>query len=213
MLQISKEMSKETSLGGFGFTKILTKQGGKEELVDISKVVCTEKYLTCKFCRERIGNAGALFTYIKCKQSVVISQPGEQSSSTGSPVAVNVTDGEKLEGPSMKTSSSETSGKRNARDKKKQSAFHILLRLKHNDREGGMTPAELVEKYSSFRLDMPKNKQKELIKKAAVEERTNFFKIRPSRKYINLYAELRKVFTNSRGKGHRVDFNRLWLEA
>ena len=181
MLQISKEMSKETSLGGFGFTKILTKQGGKEELVDISKVVCTEKYLTCKFCRERIGNAGALFTYIKCKQSVVISQPGEQSSSTGSPVAVNVTDGEKLEGPSMKTSSSETSGKRNARDKKKQSAFHILLRLKHNDREGGMTPAELDEKYSSFRLDMPKNKQKELIKKAAVEERTNFFKIRPSR--------------------------------
>ena len=131
MLQISKEMSKETSLGGFGFTKILTKQGGKEELVDISKVVCTEKYLTCKFCRERIGNAGALFTYIKWKQSVVISQPGEQSSSTGSPVAVNVTDGEKLEGPSMKTSSSETSGKRNARDKKKQSAFHILLRLKH----------------------------------------------------------------------------------
>ena len=76
-----------------------------------------------------------------------------------------------------------------------------------------MTPAELVEKYSSFRLDMPKNKQKELIKKAAVEERTNFFKIRPSRKYINLYAELLKAFTNSRGKGRRVDFNWLWLEA
>ena len=32
--------------------------------------------------------------------SVVISQPGEQSFSSGSPFVVNVTDGEELEGPS-----------------------------------------------------------------------------------------------------------------
>ena len=66
-------MSRQTSLGAFGFTKIVTKKDGKAELVDISKVVCEEKLQTCKFCRERFGNAGALSTHIKCKQSVVIS--------------------------------------------------------------------------------------------------------------------------------------------
>ena len=86
----------------------------------MSKVVCEEKSLTCKFCRERFRNAGALSTHIKCKHSVVISQPGEQPSSSGNPVVVNVTDGEELEGTSMETSSSETSGKRNTGDKKKK---------------------------------------------------------------------------------------------
>ena len=69
-------MSKQTSLGAFRFTRIVTKKDGKVELVDISKAVCEEKPLTCKFCRERFGNAGALSTHIKCKHSVVISQPG-----------------------------------------------------------------------------------------------------------------------------------------
>ena len=76
-------MSKQTSLGAFGFRKIVTKKDGKAELVDIFKVICEEKTLTCKFCRERLGNAGALSTHIKCKHSVVISQPGEPSSSSG----------------------------------------------------------------------------------------------------------------------------------
>ena len=58
-------MSEQTSLGTFGFIKILTKKDGKAELVDISKLVCEEKPLTCKFCRERFGNAGALSTYTK----------------------------------------------------------------------------------------------------------------------------------------------------
>ena len=114
---------KQTSLGAFGFTKILTKKDGKAELVDMSKVVCEEKSLTCKFCRERFRNASALSNHIKCKHSVVISQPGEQPSSSGNPVIVNVTDGEELEGTSMETSSSETSGKRNTGDKKKKKIF------------------------------------------------------------------------------------------
>ena len=43
-----------------------------------------------------------------------------------------------------------------------------------------MTPAELVEKYSSFRLDEPERwmKQKESIKKAPVEEHKKLLKIR-----------------------------------
>ena len=39
-------MSKQTSLGAFGFTKIVTKKDGKAKLVDISNVVCEEKPLT-----------------------------------------------------------------------------------------------------------------------------------------------------------------------
>ena len=66
------------------------------------------------FAIKRFENAGALSTHVECKRSVVISQPGEQSYSSG----VNVTDGE--EGPSMETSLSKNSGKRNAGDKKKQ---------------------------------------------------------------------------------------------
>ena len=111
-------MSKQTSPGAFGFTNIVTKKDGKAELVGMSKVVCEENPLNCKFCRERFGNAGTLSTHIKCKHSAVISQPGEQSSRSGSPVVVNVTDGDELEGPSMQTTSSETSEKRNAGDKK-----------------------------------------------------------------------------------------------
>ena len=40
------------------YHKDCTKNDGKVELVDISKVVCEEKPLTCKFCRKRFENAG-----------------------------------------------------------------------------------------------------------------------------------------------------------
>ena len=65
----------------------------------------------------------------------------------------------------METSSSETSGKRNVGDKKNK-YLHLKKKLLSypakfkaqviHDQEGGMTPTELVEKYSSFRLDEPK---------------------------------------------------------
>ena len=172
-----------------------------------------KKNRTCNFCRERFVNAGASSTYIKCKHSVVISQPGEQSYSSGNLVVVNVTDDEELEGPPLETSSSKISGKRDAGDKKNKYLHLKKKRLSYSakfkaqvihDQECGITPAELVEKYSSFRLDEPKicrwMQQKEAIKKAAVEEHINLFKIRPACKYTNLYAELLKVFTVSRGK-------------
>ena len=80
-----------------------------------------------------------------------------------------------------------------------------------------MTPAKLVEKCSSFKLDEPKicrwMKQQEAIKKAAVRADTNLFKIRPACKYINLHSELLQVFIASHGKGHRVDFKWLWSKA
>ena len=80
-----------------------------------------------------------------------------------------------------------------------------------------MTPAKLVEKCSSFKLDEPKicrwMKQQEAIKKAAVRADTNLFKIRPACKYINLHSELLQVFIAFHGKGHRVDFKWLWSKA
>ena len=179
-----------------------------------------KKNLTSKFCREMFVNAGALSTHIKCKHSVVINQPGEQSYSRGNLVVVNVTDDGELEGPSLETSSSETSGKRNAGDKKNK---YLHLKKKYlsysakfkaqviHDREGGITPAEPVQKYSSFRLDESKicrwMKQKKAMKEIVIEEHRNIFKIRPACKYISLYAGLLKVFTASRGKCHQVDFN------
>ena len=90
-----------------------------------------KKNLTCKFCRERFGNAGALSTHIKCKHSLAVSQPGEQFSSSGSPVDVNVTDGEEFEGPLMETSSSETSVKRTAGDKKNKYLYLKKNRLSY----------------------------------------------------------------------------------
>ena len=73
------------------------------------------------------------------------------------------------------------------------------------------------QKMLHFRLHEPKicrwMKQKEVIKKAAVTEHRNLFKILSAHKFINLYAELLKVFTASRAKGHRVDFNWLWSKA
>ena len=126
----------------------------------------------------------------------------------------------------METSSSKTSGKRNAGDKtnkylhlkKKRLSYPAKFKAQvFHDWEGGMTPAELVEKYSSFRLDEPKIsrciKQKKAIKNAVVGDHRNLFKIRPAWKYINLYAELLKVFTAFRGKTHRVDLNWLWSKA
>ena len=125
-----------------------------------------KKNRACNFCRERFANAGASSTYIKCKHSVVSSQPSEQSYSSGNLVVVNVTDDEELEGPSLETSLSKTSGKRHAGDKKNKYLHLKKKRLSYSakfkaqvihDQEGGMTPVEPVEKYSSFRLYKPKN--------------------------------------------------------
>ena len=85
------------------------------------------------------------------------------------------------------------------------------------DRESGMTPSELTSKYSNFRIDEPKicrwMKNKVDIKKAALGEYKNLFKIRPAIKYIKLFEELKTVFLAARSKGHGIDFNWLWSKA
>ena len=72
------------------------------------------------------------------------------------------------------------------------------------DREKGMKPCELVEKYSNFRLE-PKisrwMKQKDSILKAAASEHKNLMKIRPSIRYNKLLDHLKIVFDDARANG------------
>ena len=72
----SKKMSKQTALGNFCFTKIVTKKDGSAKLCDISTVQEVEKK-PCQHCDLSFRNAGALSTHIKCKHGTVpvISKP------------------------------------------------------------------------------------------------------------------------------------------
>ena len=85
------------------------------------------------------------------------------------------------------------------------------------DRENGLKPGELVEKYSNFRLDKPRisrwMKQKDAISQAAAGEHKNLMKIRPSTRHNNLFHKLRPIFNEARSKGQIVDFNWLWSKA
>ena len=49
--------------------------------------------------------------------------------------------------------------------------------------------------------------------KAAAKEHKNHLKIRPARKYLDMYKELLAVFKSERSRGHQVDFNWLWCKA
>ena len=53
-------MRKQTSLGAFGFTKIVTSKDQKPELVDISKVAEKEKPHTCSICKENAPLTGLI---------------------------------------------------------------------------------------------------------------------------------------------------------
>ena len=96
-----------------------------------------------------------------------MSQPGEQSTSSGRPIVVNVADGEELEVHQWKHLNQKPKENEMHAGDKKNNYLHLKKKRLScpakfkpqviHDGEGGMTPAELVEKYSSFRLDEPKN--------------------------------------------------------
>ena len=65
-------MSRQTSLGKFGFTKIVTKKDGTVELCNISSVqMDNNKIHACNHRKLKFGNPGALSTHIKCKHEIV----------------------------------------------------------------------------------------------------------------------------------------------
>ena len=65
-------MSKQISLGQFGFTKIVVKKNGGLELCDISSVeASSSKIHACTHCSLKFGNPGAVATHIKCKHGIV----------------------------------------------------------------------------------------------------------------------------------------------
>ena len=63
-------MSKQRTLGKFGFTKTVTKKGCSAKVPDISTVEDAVKY-ACEHCDLSFGNTGALVTHIKCKHGIV----------------------------------------------------------------------------------------------------------------------------------------------
>ena len=212
-------MSKQLSLGAFGFTKIVTNKDGKPEFRDISTVAEKPKAYTCEICKEKFGNAGALSTHTKCKHGVVPESKSEESKPSSSNCEkIPVIDGGEVP--------SSSSGKRKVLKakrsyehlKKKRISYTAAFKAQViNDHENGTTVVEITDKYSNFRVDKSKVSRwlskKEAIKKAALGEHKNLLKIRPGTKYNELYAQLKPVFEDARKKGHRVDFNWLWSKA
>ena len=156
-------MSKQTALGNFGFTKIVTKKDGSAKLCDISTVQEVEKKETCQHCDLSFGNAGALSANIKCKHRtvLVISKPDSARVQVSTP---GPSEESLLENGNQVETASSTSNIAKQKNKEKY-AYLKNKRLSYpakfkaqviEDREKGMKPCELVEKYSYFRLDEPK---------------------------------------------------------
>ena len=57
------------------------------------------------------------------------------------------------------------------------------------------------------------NANKKKILECAASEYKKHLKIRPARKYNDLYKELLVEFKTARSKGHRVNFGWLWSKA
>ena len=81
-------MSKQTALGNFGFTKIVTKKDGSAKLCDVSSVQEVGKKETCQHCDLSFGNPGALSIHIICKHGTVpaISRPDNAPVQVSTPV-------------------------------------------------------------------------------------------------------------------------------
>ena len=118
---------------------------------------------TCQHCDLSFGNAGALATHIKCKHGTVpvISKPDNAPVQVSTP---GPSEESLLENDNQVETTSSTSNV--TKRKKKEKYAHLKKkRLSYpakfkaqviEDREKGMKPCELVEKYSNFRLDEPK---------------------------------------------------------
>ena len=195
----SKKISKQTALGNFGFTKIVTKKDGSTKLCDISIVQEEEKKETCQHCDLSFGNAGALSTHFKCKHGTVpvISKPDNAliQVSTPGPSEESLLGNDNQHTQVETTSSTSNVTKRKKKEKyahlkKKRLSYPAKFKVQViKDREKGMKPCELVEKYSDFRPEEPKisrwMKQKDSILKEAASEHKNLMKIFPSIYTIN----------------------------
>ena len=80
-------MSRQTSLGKFDITKIVTKKDGTAELCNISSVhMGNNKIHTCNHCKLKFGNPGALSTHSKWKHGIAPFVKTTVSSATSSTV-------------------------------------------------------------------------------------------------------------------------------
>ena len=206
-------MLKQTSLGKFGFTKIVTKKDGTAELCNVSSVQMDSNEIhTCNHSKLKFRNPGALSTHTTCKHGIV---PVVKTiiSSTISNTVIHIDNNGNI--PELQPNLSHTSISVNSKETKRKNTEdkHSYLKKKRlsypakfkmqviEDQENGLKPNELVEKYSNFRLDESKisrwMKKKTDILKAAAGEHKNLLKIRPSVKYNKLFDELRLIFDDA----------------
>ena len=153
-------MPKQTLLGVFGFTKIVTSKNGKPELIDISKVVEKEKPHTCSIWKGKFGNPGTLSTHVKCKHSRVDTSAAETINCAKKPVKSNVDEEE------VPTTSSSRKRAASPEKKKKPNFDHLKKRCISytavfkseviNDRKSDMTPSALVKSILTLDLMNPK---------------------------------------------------------
>ena len=217
---------RQLTLGAFNFTKTI-KHRDKEYLCDIpTSYEETNKPFKCSHCTETFQKKQGLSVHVLCKHPQEQQQPSSSKSivgecNIGEPPAkkratenVNVTNRPDVEvieieddGDKHKTTA------RRGRDTRRQykASFKADVIV---DVEAGEHYETVAGKYRVDRsLVLKWFKAKDKIAKAAASEYRNYLKIRPSRKYIDLYDKLFKLFKDSRSKGHRVDFNWLWSKA
>ena len=83
-----------------------------------------------------------------------------------------------------------------------------------NESDSGRNDDEIASQFGINRsLVIKWRNKKEDINCSAESVFKSHLKIRPARKYKQLYGELLRVFTDARKKGHRVDFNWIWSKA
>ncbi|MEO0683927.1 MAG: hypothetical protein AAFY76_02490 [Cyanobacteria bacterium J06649_11] len=83
-----------------------------------------------------------------------------------------------------------------------------------HDYEAGIGQDVIAAKYKINRSLVSKwNANKKKILECAASEYRKHLKIRPARKYNDLYKELLDEFKTARSKGHRVNFGWLWSKA
>ena len=121
-------------------------------MADISKFVEKKNTSYLFYMQRKFGNPGALSTHVKCKHGTVNMNAVKTINSTKNLVKINVDEEEVT--TISRAASPEKKKKLNFDHLKKRRISHTAVFKSEviNDRESGMTPSELVKKYSNFRL-------------------------------------------------------------
>ena len=220
------ERRKQATLGAFGFTKKVCHRG-EEKTIAIPSTPTEEPRLSCVKCRSTFKNQQGLTVHMKCKHpgvseddvdfieesTTVVQSALSMFQQPTKDTSIEIT--EKAQPPAIQPLAKPQPGPSRRRGLETRHQYSAAFKAKViSDAEGGKSHSELASKYNVNRSMIHKwiqNKNK--IMTAAETEHKSHLKIRPAKKYKEMYKELRKLFLQARSKGHRVDFNWLWSKA